>query len=87
MRQRIWKRSAPPQLVRGKIALIRSGRRPFGAARSLQGLFMTDLLQGVIGLSHPVSAVPIDGGWVGIDSRGDLQLAERLIAEGRLGPA
>ena len=62
----------------------RAGRRPFSGGRSLSQCFMTDLLQGMIDRGYAVSAVPIDGGWVEIDSLRDLDLAERLIAAGRL---
>lgn len=59
---------------------------PFGGSRNLDGLYMTDLIQGMIDLGVPVTAIPIEGGWVEIDSATDLALAERLTAEGRLGP-
>jgi choline kinase len=61
------------------------GRPPFGGSRNLDRLYMTDLLQGMIDRGMPVSAVPVRGGWVEIDSRRDLDLAEKLVAEGRLG--
>lgn len=61
------------------------GRPPFGGSRSLDRLYMTDLLQGMIDLGMPVSAVPVRGGWVEVDSRRDLDLAEALVAAGRLG--
>jgi choline kinase len=61
-----------------------AGRPPFGGLRSLDRLYMTDLLQGMIDMGFPVAAVPIRGGWVEIDSRRDLDLAEELVAAGRL---
>lgn len=62
----------------------RLGRGPFDRDVPLQRLFMTDLLQGMVDLGYPVAAVPIDGGWVEVDSLSDLHLAERLVAAGRL---
>lgn len=62
------------------------GRPPFGGPRGLDGLYMTDLLQGMIGLGAPLTAIPTDRGWAEIDGPGDLALAERLAAEGALGP-
>ena len=62
------------------------GQLPFGGGRPLAKLHMTDLLQGMIDLGHLVEAVPIRGQWMEIDSVGDLELAERLLAKGRLEP-
>ena len=62
----------------------KNGKTPFGSGRSLVSLFMTDILQGMIGFGYQVSAVPVDGGWIEIDSYSDLVIAERLVAEGRL---
>ena len=47
------------------------------AARNLQGkpverAYMTDLLQAVINAGYPVQSVPIKGGWVEVDTVGDL---------------
>jgi len=40
----------------------------------------------MIGLGAPLTAIPTDRGWAEIDGPGDLALAERLAAEGALGP-
>ena len=61
-----------------------SGRFPFGGTRRLDQLYMTDLLQGLITRDVRLTAVPIDGGWVEIDSPRDLDIAESLVAKGRL---
>ena len=60
------------------------GQAPFKSQRLLSGLFMTDLLQGMIDLGSLLRAVPVSGGWVEIDSISDLDLAERLVLQGRL---
>lgn len=65
-------------------AAERDGRLPSNASRPLSKFFMTDLLQRMIDLGYPVTAVPIEGGWVEIDDLHDLELAEKLLANGRL---
>lgn len=62
----------------------RLGRCPFGGTRSLDKLYITDLLQGMIKIGTSVRSIPIHGGWVEIDTPSDLELAEKLIAQGRL---
>ena len=46
---------------------------------------MTDFLQGMIDMGTLIKEVPIHGGWLEIDNIKDLQLAELLVAKGRLG--
>lgn len=60
------------------------GKRCFGRVEGLAGMYMTDLLQGMIDMHVPVLALPVNGGWVEIDSPKDLQIAEDLISKGRL---
>jgi len=62
----------------------RAGRTPFNCGRSLAKMYMTDLLQGLVSLGVPVTAVPIHGGWIEVDSHRDLAIASELIAGGRL---
>lgn len=57
---------------------------PFHGPRPLRNLYMTDLLQGAVSFGEAVTAVPIDGGWLEIDSPRDLAVAEQLVEEGRL---
>ena len=64
-----------------------AGRHPFGGPRPLDALYMTDLLQGMIARGGRVMPVPIDSGWVEIDSPRDLAVAEELVAGGRLAVA
>lgn len=61
-----------------------NGRLPFSGRRSLDQLYVTDLLQGLIDRGDRVASVPILGGWVEVDSVSDLALAERLAEAGRL---
>lgn len=62
------------------------GRNPFGCPRPLGKIFMTDLLQGMVGLGQRLAPLPIDGQWVEVDSPRDLQVAEGLLKAGRFGP-
>lgn len=43
-------------------------------------MFMTDLLQASIDRGVPVHAVPVDGGWLEIDTPRDLKLAEEITS-------
>ena len=61
-----------------------NGLTPFGGTQPLERLFMTDLLQGMIDDGSAITAVPIEGEWLEIDSLRDLELAKRLVASGRL---
>lgn len=47
--------------------------------RTLERLYMTDLLQTIADRGHRLQAIPIDGGWVEVDSLRDLHLAEELV--------
>jgi choline kinase len=48
-------------------------------------MYMTAFLRHLIGLGWPVRAVPVDGGWLEVDTVEDLGLYESLHAENRLG--
>jgi choline kinase len=61
------------------------GHHPFGGTRSLDRLYMTDLLRGMIKRGDKLAAVETLGGWVEIDTPRDLAVAEDLVAGGRLG--
>lgn len=63
----------------------REGRLPFNGSRDLDHLYMTDLLQGLIDRGEQLKAVPIDRGWVEIDSMRDLAVAEGVVRDGGLG--
>lgn len=57
-----------------------SGQRLICKKRDLSGLYMTDLLQGLIDAGVRVEPVWTDGGWLEIDSPEDLELAEKMSA-------
>lgn len=48
-------------------------------------MFMTSFLQYLIDKGNPLTAVPVDGGWLEVDTVEDLELFNRLDREGRLG--
>ncbi len=53
--------------------------------QDLDNMYMTSFLQHLIDRGQPVRAVAVDGGWLEVDSASDLELYNRLHAEGRLG--
>jgi choline kinase len=77
------------------VEILRSAYHGAVAQGSLRGkpvekAYMTDLLQHLIDLGHPVQAVPVRGDWVEVDTVGDLNLAitrerlQRIQAENQL---
>ena len=56
-----------------------SGHSPFGGQRSFNSLYMTDMLQGIIDFGFPIHSVPIQRGWVELDSLEDLEIANQSI--------
>ena len=52
--------------------------------QDLPDMYMTSFLQYLIDHGYPVRAVPVDGGWLEIDTASDLHLYNRLAREGRL---
>ncbi len=62
------------------VADAAGGRPILGRRPSLRALYMTDLLDELASGPLPVLSVPIHGGWVEIDSPGDLPVAEERWA-------
>ncbi len=52
--------------------------------RDRNNMFMTSFLQHLIDHLRPVRAVPVDGGWLEVDTARDLELYEDLHRRGRL---
>ena len=50
------------------------GQRPF------RQLYMTDILQGIVDTGFPVHQVPIERGWLEIDTVTDLELANKVVS-------
>lgn len=61
-------------------AAARAGARPNPWPRAPRLWYVTDLLQTLIDAGQPPLAVPIQRGWLEVDTPADLRLAERLSA-------
>ena len=47
--------------------------------KKFDDLYMTDVLQCLITLGHPVKEVPVSGGWVEVDSIKDYEIANEIV--------
>ncbi|MDP6416336.1 MAG: phosphocholine cytidylyltransferase family protein [Gammaproteobacteria bacterium] len=56
-----------------------NGRHPLRGQRLFHELYMTDIIQGIIDTGFPVHQVPVQRGWLEIDTLIDLKLANRLV--------
>lgn len=75
----------------GGIEAIREARnnwntkaRPWMDRRPVRQAYMTDLLMELVLMGRAVHAVPVDGGWLEIDTAGDLEVAEAMMADGAI---
>lgn len=59
------------------------GKKPFDGVRTLDQLYMTDLLQGLITKGENLKAVPINRGWVEVDNPHDLKVAEAYVTKNK----
>jgi NDP-sugar pyrophosphorylase family protein len=48
-------------------------------------MYMTSFLQLLIDSGHPLRAVPVDGGWLEVDTSRDLEIYAELAERGELG--
>lgn len=58
--------------------------RPWMTKRTVVNAYMTDLLMEIILTGHKVRGVPVDGGWLEIDTVEDYETAAAMIADGRI---
>lgn len=58
--------------------------RPWMQARTVDNAYMTDLLMELILTGVPVHGVPVNGGWLEIDTPRDLDVARRMIRNGAI---
>ncbi len=65
---------------------VYDGLDPSGVydGKDLPNMYMTSFLQEMIDTGHPLRAVLVDGGWLEVDTREDLEEYRRMLAEGRL---
>ena len=64
--------------------IAKKGEFPWGASRSFETTYMTDMLQGIINEGHNVYGVSVNGGWLEIDSHRDYDLAKKLFINGEV---
>ena len=57
------------------------GQKPFGLNKSFENLYMTDLLQGMMDAGCILHSVPVQRGWLEIDTVADYELANTLARE------
>ena len=57
------------------------GKNPFGLNKPFEKLYMTDFLQGMIDAGYLVHSVPVNRGWLEIDTVTDYKLARSLAHE------
>ena len=60
----------------------KTGNLRFGGAKTVDGMFMTDLLQGMIDRKLRLTPLRIKGGWAEIDNLSDQRLADEMAAAG-----
>jgi L-glutamine-phosphate cytidylyltransferase len=73
------------------VNLLRQAKKQLGETkrswmnkRPLQQAYMTDLIMELILLGYDVNSVPIEGGWIEIDTVQDFDLATRMLADGHV---
>ncbi len=52
--------------------------------KDFDNMYMTTFLRSLIDAGYPIQAVPVNGGWLEVDSADDLELYRRMLEEGRL---
>ncbi len=63
---------------------MRANDRAWKQKRPFEKAYMTDLLMELILTGHDVVAVPIDHGWLEIDTTEDFEAANRMFADGSI---
>jgi L-glutamine-phosphate cytidylyltransferase len=70
--------------LRNGYASMREADRPWKKTRPVEGAYMTDLLSELILSGHRVHAVPIDAGWLEVDTVRDYELYASMFADGSI---
>jgi choline kinase len=63
---------------------MRINDRAWKAKRPFEKAYMTDLLMELIITEHDVTAVPIDHGWLEIDTTEDFEITNQMFADGSI---
>jgi len=77
-------RGAGVAALRDGYASMGKADRPWKAKRPVEGAYMTDLLSELILLGHRVHSVPIDGGWLEVDTVHDYQTYASMFEDGTI---
>lgn len=64
--------------------LLGKTKRPWMEIRPVRKAYMTDLLMEMILTGQRVQAVPVEGGWLEIDTAADVELMQSLHASGQI---
>ncbi len=70
--------------LRAARANMAANRRPWWEKRSVANAYMTDLLMEMILTVTDVHAVPVDGGWLELDTIDDYHRYAAMIADGTI---
>ena len=70
--------------LRAARASMTANRRPWQGKRPVANAYMTDLLMEMILTGTDVHAVPVDGGWLELDTIKDYQRYAAMIADGTI---
>jgi choline kinase len=60
---------------------LKTASRPWMEKRTIANAYMTDLLMEIILMEEKVHGIPVDGGWLEIDTVEDYQTAAAMIAD------
>lgn len=69
----------------GHAAVHRGRTSPWYHAPSFRSAAMTDMCQAMIDEGIDVTAIPVESGWIEVDTADDLRAYEQWISEGRMG--
>ena len=77
-------RGAGVEALKAARAHLATVSRPWMEKRTLANAYMTDVLMEMITMGCAVHAVPVDGGWLEIDTVEDYERAAAMIADGTI---
>ena len=77
-------RGAGVEALKAARAHLATVSRPWMEKRTLANAYMTDVLMEMIQMGCAVRAVPVDGGWLEIDTVEDYETAAAMIADGTI---
>ena len=78
-----FRRNGVAALREGYVSM-READRPWKTKRPVERAYMTDLLSELILLGHRVQSVPVDAGWLEVDTVSDYKLYASMFADGNI---